>query len=173
MACASGPKSAVRAERPVMRVVVAKYDTRPITFVVAGAWEPMPSKKGEGNTVVLVGLDLKDAAIAVTYGAADPGSTIEMQVARWALLMSKATFFTVTDLSTPVILSEEEASFLAAGEDKGTPMAAKCRIKLVSGHGAAYWVAILSVSPLATRETAFKEVDRIASTLKVHPESPE
>lgn len=172
-ACASTPKPPAKAERPVMRVVVAKYDERPITFTVAGAWAPLPSPKGTSNIIVLQHLDERESAISVSYDSADPGSLVEEQVARWAqILLSGPMLYGVTDVSKPTILSDEDASFTFTGEDKGVPMASKFRVRLVSGHGESYWVAIVSVSPMATHEAAFKEVDRIAESLKVHPVSP-
>jgi hypothetical protein len=172
-ACASTPKPAVRADRPVMRVIVAKYDERPITFTVAGAWAPLPAEKGTSNIIVLQNLDQGDSAIAVSYAAADPGSTIEGEVARVAMmLLSGPKLYAVTDVAKPTFLSEEDGSFTFTGEDKGVPMATKCRVKLVSGHGESYWVSIFSVSPIAAHEAAFKEVDRIAESLKVHAPSP-
>jgi len=172
-ACASTPKPAAKAERPVMRVVVATYDERPITFTVAGAWAPLKAEKGTSNTIVLQHLDHGSSAIAVMYDSADPGSTVEGQVARMAqMLLTGPMLYAVSDVTKPAYLSDEDGSFTLAGEDKGVPMATKCRVKLVSGHGQSYWVSIFSVSPMAIHEAAFKEVDRIAESLKVHPISP-
>jgi|SRR5688572_6616507 len=172
-ACASHPKRPVEAARPVTRVVVAKYDERPITFAVAGAWAPLPSEKGTSNIIVLQHLDDRKSAISVSYDAADPGSLVEEQVVRWAqILLSGPMLYGVTDVSKPTIHSDEDASFTFAGEDAGVPMVSKFRVRLVSGHGGSYWVAIVSVTPMAARAAAFKEVDRIAESLKVHAASP-
>jgi len=172
-ACASAPKAPAKAERPVMRVIVVKADDRPITFTVAGAWAPLPSEKGPSNITVLQNLDQGSSAVAVSYDVAEPGTTVEEQVVKMAMmLLSGPMLYAVTDVAKPTIVSEEDAFFTFTGEDKGVPMATKCRVKLVSGHGESYWVSIFSVSTIADHAAAFKEVDRIADSLKVHPASP-
>ncbi|HTK60412.1 MAG TPA: hypothetical protein VL283_04410 [Candidatus Baltobacteraceae bacterium] len=172
-ACASMPKPAAKAERPVMRVIVSEHGDRRITFTVDGAWAPLPADKGASDTIVLQNLDQGSSAIAVTIAPADPGSTVEEQVVRMAMmLLSGPMLYAVTDVAKPTYLSDEDGSFTFTGEDKGVPMATKCRVKLASGAGESYWVSIFSVSPMAAHEAAFKEVDRIAESIKVHPATP-
>jgi hypothetical protein len=170
--CASAPKRAAPAERPVRRAVVAPLaDGRVITFVVDGAWAPMP--RDSGGPVVLQHLDARDAAIAVYLDEAALDSTVESALARWAMmLLSGQPFFPIRHVANPVYPSETEGWFVMEGEDKGVEMVSKCHVFHLGDRDSDYWALVVSVSPAAMRAPVFAEIDRIVDGMRLVPMKP-
>lgn len=169
LSCASVRKRAAPSERPVRRAVVApQKDGRTVTFVVDGAWAPLPREAGD--PIVLQHLDARNAAIAVYLEEAALDSTSESALARWAMmLLSGQPFFRIRRVSEPVYPSEAEGWFVMEGEDKGVEMVSKCFVRHLGDRDGDYWALIVTVSPVAMRAAAFAELDRIAQGLKLVP----
>jgi hypothetical protein len=153
--------------RPDTRLSVGDV-VRVVSFAVGGGWKYL--SQTDSNAVVILRRGPDGSAIGVYFQSAIPGSTIEEATVRWmTLMLTEPTVFEVTDVPTPIVASEEEASFMLYGLDGKSKMVSKCRIKLLGDARSDYWALVFSVSPDDLQLEAFAEVDGIADSLKLEP----
>jgi len=153
---ASGPTFLLGAEAPYVALD-------------APGWHRTP---GEGTDLLLLHWhDHKgDRGVAVWIKDADPGSTVEAAMTRFAaMLLAMPVLFSGVEASPVETRSDEEALFSFRGVDSKTKtrMLALCRVKLVSGHGTAYWAMILTYGSETLGPKMTFEADALARTLRI------
>ncbi len=122
------------------------------------------------NQAILHHADHDNVGLAVWIVEANPGETVEATNARFAMmLLSAPVLFEVIEVTPPELLSDEEAGFVIRGNDrqKGTKMVALCKVRIVSGHGVAYWAMMIVYGPEARISLMQLEMHRTADSLKI------
>jgi hypothetical protein len=110
--------------------------------------------------------------MAVWIDEANPGSTVEATNTQFGMMLLTAPLlFKIAEVSDPEYTSDEEAIFLIRGVDwrKGTKMVALCRVRIVSGHGKAYWVKMISFGPEERLSELSLGAYRILQSLHIEP----
>lgn len=169
-ACASTPKRPAPREAPGPAFQVGPTDAAHVVFDAPG-WHRTPGE--EKDFIQLHWHDHKaDRGVAIWIKDADPGSTVDAAVTRFAaMLMAIPVLFSEAEAAPVQVLSDTEAIFTFRGVDSKSRkrMVALCRVKLVSGHATDYWAMILTFGPEAIAPQMTFEADAIAKRLRIEP----
>lgn len=164
-ACAAAPKRAAETPGPTFLLGAEP----PYVALDAPGWHRSPGT--EKDQMFLHWHDHKDTRVlAVWIKPADPGSTVEGAMTKFAaMIMAVPVLFSQVEATPVQTLSDEEATFGFRGVDSktGTRMAALCRVKLVSGHGTAYWAMILTFAPETMAPRMLFDADMAAKNLRI------
>ncbi len=128
------------------------------------------------DQAILHHADHDGLGLAIWINEADPGSTVEATNERFAMMLLTAPIlFKVVEVTPPERLSDEEAGFVIRGDEwrKGTKMVALCKVKIVSGHGVAYWAMMIVYGPEERISAMQVEMYRLAQSLQIEaPQTP-
>lgn len=169
LSCGASAKSPERAESALQDVRLGTKS--PYVVFDASGWHAEPGNT-QADQVVLHDGEHTGFGMAVWIDDADPGETIEGANGQFGMmLMSAPLLFKIEEVSDPKIISDEESIFLIRGTDwkRGTKMIALCRVKIASGHGAAYWVKVLAFGPEERLSKLNLGVYRVLQSLRVEP----
>ena len=171
-ACAASPKRPSSREPTGPTFLVGAKE--PYVAFDAPGWHR--SQTEDKDMVLLHWHDHKgDRGVAIWIKDADPGSTVEAAMTKFAaMILAVPVLFSEVQASPVQALSEEEATFGFRGVDSKTnvPMAALCRVKLVAGRSADYWALILTYGPEAQAPQMLFEADAIAKSLRIVAPDP-
>lgn len=162
--------------KPLERAETALQDVRlgtkaPYVAFDASRWHVEPGNT-QADQIVLHDSDHAGLGLAVWIDDADPGATIEAASGQFGMmLMSAPLLFRIEEVSDPKIVSDEESIFVMRGTDwkRGMKMVALCRVKIASGHGAAYWVKLLAFGPEERLSSLNLGLYRVLQSLRIEP----
>ncbi|MFA5854051.1 MAG: hypothetical protein WC866_03110 [Patescibacteria group bacterium] len=169
LACGGSSKTAKHGETTSLSVRLGAQS--PYIAFSAPDWHRDPGN-AQPDQIVLHHSEHNGVGMALWVVDANPGSTVEATNTQFGMMLLTAPLlFKVTEVSDPEYLSDEEAIFLIRGTDwkKGTKMVALCRVKIVSGHGAAYWVKMITFGPEARLAQLGVATYRVLQSLHVEP----
>ncbi|WKZ29531.1 MAG: hypothetical protein QY323_02270 [Patescibacteria group bacterium] len=175
VACGSSSK---RSGKPVtseaLTVQVGSEALR-VVFDAPG-WRVLPDAISP-DQVILVDPSRKERGVAVWVKYAKPGSTVKAALSEFGMMILAVPvlFSQPEQVGDAEIVSEEAASFAFRGVDSRTKkdMIAFCQVRIVSGHGTAYWAMILVYGAEIDGPTLIIEARRLAQTFRIEaPQAP-